>query len=415
MNAILSVQDVSELMPDVQCSLNKIEISVKEYIEKFHPRVKDYIEAGFSEEEIEEKLQTCLYFIPERQRYYVWNKSMQNKLIDSILKNYPIPDLIISDGEVRGTNDQEDGQQRCITLWKYKHNQFAYHPNNDERINIYYSRKPDNEPNSYTLDEFTAQKFQFDNYKLSIKSVNGISGYDIEALKPIIFERLNSGKTLTSADRLWNNKSYNLVKSAIDIGKNIELYPLLYKHFKINTGNIADRKNRTDLSYMVSIVLALNTPFVDPDRWGDVLTTSYGLQCEYLTIDVNYDTTINALKAILQVYENAHVGNKAYSNNTHQNNRALTRHLGLMLRDWKIRTANNSSEAIYFRFIDYWTKILNIIRETELDIEHPDHISSRIYYDGDKVGKNNQLGKWSKQRYERIIQIARDDYEIDYI
>ena len=127
----------------------QIEISfnienVSSILSKFYPSKKHYLDVGKltgqSRAEIEDMYRaledTTEYHIPEHQRFYVWTKKQQNDFIDTIIKNFPIPDIIVSFTGRRGDAKQiEDGQQRLTTLWRYFHNLFAFEPP-DSQVSI---------------------------------------------------------------------------------------------------------------------------------------------------------------------------------------------------------------------------------------------------------------------------------------
>lgn len=67
------------------------------------------------------------------QRGYVWDNARKSLLIDSILRSYPVPPMYtIRDGRTVTTPkgdvavfDALDGKQRCLTITKFKNNEFA--------------------------------------------------------------------------------------------------------------------------------------------------------------------------------------------------------------------------------------------------------------------------------------------------
>ena len=61
---------------------------------------------------------------PEFQRRLVWTNSDKAKLIDTVLKGYPFPEIYLANGELNidtgdGTQLLVDGQQRVTTLVEY--------------------------------------------------------------------------------------------------------------------------------------------------------------------------------------------------------------------------------------------------------------------------------------------------------
>ena len=65
-----------------------------------------------------------MVFVPEHQREYVWPLAKQRLLIESVLKGYPIPSIMVTEDD-RNRYSLNDGQQRLETLWRYFTGAFA--------------------------------------------------------------------------------------------------------------------------------------------------------------------------------------------------------------------------------------------------------------------------------------------------
>lgn len=71
--------------------------------------------------------------VPDLQRSWTWNKNgkedpeIMRKLIDSVIKNYPIPPIILNKcgRGLRVSFMIFDGRHRIETLWKFCNNEFA--------------------------------------------------------------------------------------------------------------------------------------------------------------------------------------------------------------------------------------------------------------------------------------------------
>lgn len=75
-------------------------------------------------EQVENKI---LDFSPDYQRNYVWNQKQQVYLIDSILKNYPLPKIFARqsfDENADVSYEIIDGQQRLTTILNFLNNEF---------------------------------------------------------------------------------------------------------------------------------------------------------------------------------------------------------------------------------------------------------------------------------------------------
>lgn len=139
--------------------------------------------------------QRHLNLSPGFQRESVWNDRDRKKLIDSILRNYPVPAIFLyrreSNGEI--IYDVIDGKQRLETCLMFmgviRGNQFyadVQLPNEDEREWIDFK----------TLHKKSKQ-YLLTGYKITTIEVNGDPSDVIE-----LFVRINStGKALTPAER----------------------------------------------------------------------------------------------------------------------------------------------------------------------------------------------------------------------
>jgi hypothetical protein len=408
----LTITQLSKLIPPQSISRETREMSIRDILNEFHPRDKDYKDAGFDNKHINYRKNKCLLFIPKRQRYFIWKNKLQHKLIDSIIKNFPIPSVILSQGEQRGTFEQEDGQQRFITLWRFGQNLFPYRPY--PNVTIYYDKIPPGVSNAYTMKDIPALKYRMDDYKIHVIIAKKISGDDV---LPEIFERLNSGKNLSDADKFWNQQNTNVVSNALKIGRHPTLVEPLKNIFGIDVVDLESKKNRTTLCSLVGIIIGLSKPFVSESKtkWGDILTTSYAKHCDNLNMDIApLDEIILGIHTLLDVYKNAHPGDKDLGNNQHSINRAFTRLFGVMIYDWRERTKDGITSNIIQAFKDYWIKILNIIRTDTHHIDHPDHFSQRMYIDKDSSRKNTNIGMYISQRHSELCKVAMTDYCISY-
>lgn len=136
------------------------------------------------------------------QRGFVWDKKRMSMLIDSILKNYPIPPFYTiktgdTDKDDRGRTisiyDCLDGKQRCNTIAKFKNNEFklsgleAYVDDQNMELDI----------NGMTYDDLPDDlKDAFDSYTLNCISFSDVTEDEIVE----IMARLNNGKALSAME-----------------------------------------------------------------------------------------------------------------------------------------------------------------------------------------------------------------------
>lgn len=63
--------------------------------------------------------------VPPHQREYCWDKAREAKFIQSILKGFPIPSILMSEGLVDRTPVLEDGRQRLTASSRFRSNKFT--------------------------------------------------------------------------------------------------------------------------------------------------------------------------------------------------------------------------------------------------------------------------------------------------
>lgn len=173
--------------------------------------------------------------IPEHQRYYCWDSSKQEPLIDTIMTGYPMPLMVFTEHTINGSSifNVQDGQQRLITLQNYILGHYTW---NNKRYS------------DLSMDE----KLVFLGYKISCEVIKDPTENQIAE----IFERLNSGKPLTDNDKFWNRRNLPVIQFLFN-----ELIPTesLREGFKKYIGKIGEGKNRSKLSDMVGAIVAIYT------------------------------------------------------------------------------------------------------------------------------------------------------------
>jgi uncharacterized protein with ParB-like and HNH nuclease domain len=188
-------------------------------------------------------IKNSLILIPEHQRYYVWSKSHQESLIDSIMNNFPMPLLVFT--EYVENNKQiwyvQDGQQRLTTIQRFIQGKFEWNGNKFEDLTNRESRA-------------------FLGYQIACSIIKSPT----DAQVADIFERLNKGKTLSHNDKFYNRKNEPIIDFTIN-----ELKSKFEKQFKMYTNLNIKKKQRTELSDVVGAVISICSNNVDN------ITTSY--------------------------------------------------------------------------------------------------------------------------------------------
>ena len=136
---------------------------------------------------------------PAFQRRNAWDDGKREKLIESILKAYPVPDIVLAeDKNNRGSFIVIDGKQRLLTIAGYiNHQKYEYWKNP-----VVKSLKRDGVIKDYTYSDIkndASLKRAFDNASLRCTV---ITNYKNDDVLYDIFYRLNSGSTPLSSQEL---------------------------------------------------------------------------------------------------------------------------------------------------------------------------------------------------------------------
>ena len=141
------------------------------------------------------------YRIPEHQRFQKWNNSKKQRIVETVLSNFPMSGIIVS-RHVKNAEtyyDIEDGQSRLTILQQFYNDEF---PIKVGSTNFKFSE----------LEYEYRNKFE--EYKINIEVIDGASNEQITD----IFERLQEGQPLKDEDKYWNRKDdAPLVKYAFEL------------------------------------------------------------------------------------------------------------------------------------------------------------------------------------------------------
>ena len=207
-----------------------------------------------------------MYRIPDHQRFPSWPLAKKQKLVDSVLRNYPIHAIIAirqlqnSGLDVIEFCDIEDGQTRMTALQEYLMDGFACEQSTDAIGN---GRK---------FSELSSQMQQnFRNYQVTLEVFSGRQITHDEIAE--IFNRLNSGKPLGDNDKYHSRMTTPVLRSLTEIKTNAVLREDINKFI----GPIGSGKTRKGLSDMVGVILAIAT------NQTARITTSYEQNYRYLS------------------------------------------------------------------------------------------------------------------------------------
>lgn len=212
---------------------------------------------------------TTQYRIPEHQRFPSWSLSKKQKLVDSILKNYPIHAFIvirclkIVGEEVHDYCNVEDGQTRMTSLQEYL-------------LDGYPSEAGDGPNDGRKFSELdSAVRERFKNYQVTIETFDG-RGFNDDVISEI-FNRLNSGKPLGDNDKFHSRMNTPIMQFLNEL----KAHPELRDDIERFIGSIGSGKSRKGLGDIVGVILAVATR--NEEVGGQAcINTSYEQNYKYL-------------------------------------------------------------------------------------------------------------------------------------
>ena len=171
--------------------------------------------------------------IPEHQRFYVWTASHKEALIDSVMKNCPVPLMVFTQHVVNGEIVWfiQDGQQRLMTLQKFILGQFTWN-------------------NKHFAQLSERERSFFLNFKINYELIYNPTADQVAD----IFERLNSGKPLTDNDKFFNRRQSPVIAFILE---ELIVNPRVSDNFKKLTGLNVSSKTRVQLGDIVGAVVAI--------------------------------------------------------------------------------------------------------------------------------------------------------------
>jgi len=171
--------------------------------------------------------------IPEHQRFYVWKEELKAALVDSVMRNCPVPLMVFTQQVVNGDVVWyiQDGQQRLTTLQKFILGQFQWN-------------------GRYFSDLTERERSLFLNFKITYELIYNPTADQIAD----IFERLNSGKPLTDNDKFFNRRNSPVIRFILG---ELTADPEFFGNFRKLTGLNVAAKTRVQLGDIVGAVVAI--------------------------------------------------------------------------------------------------------------------------------------------------------------
>ena len=336
--------------------------------ELFEKDADEYIR--FDSEQIRDDMKNLQYSIPGHQRMPKWNKEDKEKLIESVFYGYPMSEIILSEYVIDGVikYNIEDGQTRLSVLQQYYEGKF-----------LCYNKKF-NELKSSEQNRFLSYKIP----RSVLRRCPDISDVDHEANIHEVFERLQNGKSLNDADKLWNRNDQSVVIFAKELIKEYETDENYLNNKSFGT------KKRHVLPEFVGIIYALlnHDTLNNKEYW-----TAYRFQHNYVNNHVITDEEKLLVKEFMNHYMS--IIKKAYSlklnieKEKKINYQKCNKLWGIVMLDYIDETSDNADN------IDMWYDIINIMRVS-------DDFSTSIWNGLRKGDRQNTTKEGISIRLERI-------------
>lgn len=241
----------------------------------------EYIGDNYSEDD---ERREGLIYLPTGQRNWAWknkagNKKME-KLIDSLIHNYPVPSSIVN--LVSGRYQIYDGRHRMETIWRFRNNRFTWK-------GLHYK------------DLCESDRYKFDNRKIPVTIVHAKKGQSVSVDQLAdIFIRLNSGQQLSDSDMFWAYRDTPVMKG-------VRSLILENARLKAVFGDI-DMNYRPDLANWLAYYIGLGTV---P---GNMSTSYYrASENDGLQAKLDEEAVRNGIDALCTLYERANTGFPASS------------------------------------------------------------------------------------------------------
>mgnify|MGYP004650031277 CR=1 FL=1 len=172
---------------------------------------------------------------PDFQRKLVWNDTHKENFIDTILNNYPFPEIYIADGKVDLNNPRSiekwvvDGQQRLSTIMQYIDGELF----NLKKIKTFKN-----------LTSTEKEKFYY--YKVVIRSLGHLEDDEIRE----VFRRINSVSYALNAieitNALYDGEYISTANSILESNKNI--------WEKLDIFSTNEQNRMKDLEYILTLM-----------------------------------------------------------------------------------------------------------------------------------------------------------------
>jgi len=288
----------------------------------------------FFDPEESRNLGTRRYRIPAHQRFPSWSEEKKQKLIDTILQDYPLGSIIVTShveisvgGSLQQYFNIQDGQTRLTVLHEFSNNKFS---TKDGR---------------YYRDLSEEERARFNNYQISwelIEKVDATTDREFDEIIADMFERLNSGKPLTDNDKFHARLSTPVMRLVESLRTSPEFGILLKKYC---WSEIGGGKKFTGLKEMAAVIMSVIL------RDAHFITTSYALNGERMVrTDIKPEDVEQVSRFLRWYFSIIECAIPNVSKPTRGMFNKIPSTLGMMLFDW-IQHPGATHDAMWVNFI----------------------------------------------------------------
>ena len=344
-------------------------VSLRELFEKNERN--EYIK--FDSKKERDNTKNLEYNIPAHQRMPKWNNKNRDLLIESVFYGFPMSEIILSEYVIDGVikYNIEDGQTRLSILQQYHNDEFKCF---DKKFN---------ELNQFEKDRFLSYKIP----RSVLRKCDGISNEEHEANIHEVFERLQGGKPLNDADKLWNRNDKSVVIFAKEL---IEEYKTDKNYF--NNKNFGE-KTRGILPEFVGIIYSLLNfeNLNNKEYW-----TAYRFQHKFVNTHNITDDEKHLVREFLNYYqdiiEKANNLGLTIDKEKKINYQKCNKLWGVVLLDYMDNQEDNS---------DMWIEFIKIMRVS-------DNLFNNLWNGLNKGDRQNTTKEGITKRLERIKEFCED-------
>lgn len=209
---------------------------------------------------------------PDFQRRLVWNNKDKSSFLETVLMNYPFPEIYVASGEVdvetgEGTELLVDGQQRISTLYQY------------------FTSSPDLILSKSVRPYIELSKEQKEDFLQYVVVVRDLGPVDIEIIRNV-FQRINATRYALNAMEIHNSRYEGAFK---DFTEEFAQRPFFESH---RVFSVSEIRRMQDMRFVAVLAATILSTYFNRDdeleeylrRFNDEFPTQKDLESELDTV-----------------------------------------------------------------------------------------------------------------------------------